>query len=476
MRNRLIVAAFLLFLGSTVWSLLTGGTGGRMPVNRGSDDRVVTLKVWAGNAAPIDRWRTDAAVEAAKTLNQELAAENRDLVVQVEGTNDPAAWGNYKKKFLMAADSHLAPDIICTGHEDIAAWVAAGLIVPIADSIEAVRAQSAAFADVQPELWRALQYRGKVWGVPQDTEARVLFFSKPLLREMGFDDARMAGLVRDINSGAFTLDDMLALARSAVDAGVVPAGRGYWPRPTRGGDHLQKYRAFGGSIMEESSGRLVADRAALARWFTFQRRIVTSGVTPKNYPGTEWGIWHNTVTRNQVLFWEGGIWNWSRWADQYVSELGGRGYLETNVGYAWPPAANKGEIPASLSHPLVYLITTPAASGQQQQELALRLLAHMTTPELNTRHAVESSHLAILKSQLSYPPYREDRFLYAISRMAGSTGAFFQPNHVRFSQWFDVVMGAMEDAQSGRRSPEQAAEDAVALMRMEIDEEHLAVL
>ena len=471
MRTRLTVAAFVLFSCSTVYRLLTGSADAWTVVNRGADPNRVTLKVWAGNASPIDRWRTEAAVVAARELNTDLESEGKDVRVSVEAVNDPASWGNYKKKFLMAADSHLAPDIICTGHEDIASWASAGLIVPIADNVAAVRALDPAFADVRDDLWECTLFRGKVWGVPQDSEARVLFFSKPLLAKMGWTPARMKTLERRIHDGSFTTDDMIRLARKAVESGVVPRGRGYWPRPTRGSDHLQKYYAFGGRIDDRETGRLVADEEALTRWFAFQRRIVDSGITPENYLGTEWGIWHNTVARAKVLFWEGGIWNWSLWADKYIADLDGRVTLERTVGYALPPAGTPGASPATLVHPLVYLVPKPKASGQIQQALAVRLLALMTTPEINTRHALESSHLAILKSQLDYEPYRKNAFLYSVSKMGGRS--FFQPNHVRFSQWFDIVMGSMEEAQSGRRTPGEAAADAIALMRVDVGEDNL---
>ncbi|PCI31539.1 MAG: twin-arginine translocation pathway signal protein [Elusimicrobia bacterium] len=470
MRNRIIIAAFLLFSGSTVYRILTGDASWAV-TTRGGDPSQVTLKIWAGNAAPIDHWRTDSAVDAARTLNRQLEEEGSGVRVTIDAINDPASWGNYKKKFLMAADSHLAPDIICTGHEDIASWASAGLIVPLADTVAEMRAKDPAFADVREDLWESTMFRGKIWGVPQDSEARVLFYSKPLLAKMGWTPARMKTLERGIQDGSFTTDDMIALAEKAVASGVVPRGRGYWHRPTRGSDHIQKYYAFGGRIDDPETGRLVADQQSLTRWFTFQRRIVDAGITPENYLGTEWGIWHNTVSHGKALFWEGGIWNWSSWGSKYAADLGGEAYLHKSVGYAMPPAGSKGGTPATLVHPLVYLVPKAKASGQMQQKLALRLLALMTTPEINTRHALDSSHLAILKSQLDYAPYKENTFLYGISKLGGKS--FFQPNHVRFSQWFDIVMGAMEEAQSGRRSPSQAAADAIALMRIDVGEDNL---
>ncbi|MCH7810625.1 MAG: hypothetical protein IH863_08595 [Chloroflexi bacterium] len=59
--SAVIVAGFLLFSGSTVWSLLTGGRGGRMPVNRGPDERVVTLALEVARGAESEA-RTGSAV------------------------------------------------------------------------------------------------------------------------------------------------------------------------------------------------------------------------------------------------------------------------------------------------------------------------------------------------------------------------------------------------------------------------------
>ena len=392
MRNRLIVAAFVLFSGSTVYRLLTGAADAWTVVNRGDDPNRVTLKVWAGNASPIDRWRTEAAVVAARELNARLESEGKDVRVSVEAVNDPASWGNYKRKFLMAADSHLAPDIICTGHEDIASWASAGLIVPIADSVEAVRALDPAFADVRDDLWESTLFRGKVWGVPQDSEARVLFFSKPLLAKMGWTHARMKTLERRIHDGSFTTDDMIRLAREAVETGVVPRGRGYWPRPTRGSDHLQKYYAFGGRIADRETGRLVADEEALTRWFAFQRRIVDAGITPENYPGTEWGIWHDTVAHGKVLFWEGGIWNWSLWADKYIAALGGRATLERTVGYALPAGRHAGRL-AGDAGPSARLLG-PQTQGLGTDPAGARCEAARADDDARDQYAARPGELA----------------------------------------------------------------------------------
>ena len=154
---------------------------------------------------------------------------------------------------------------------------------------------------------------------------------------------------------------------------------------------------------------------------------MTEGITPEKYIGTQWSIWHDTVARGKALFFNGGVWQWSDWAANYVKDLGGREYLQKTIGYALQPTGVKGKPGSTLSHPLVYMVTSKKATGKENQELACQLLAKTTTPELNTKHALQSTHLAILTTQLNAPEYKAEPLLSGTAYM--SNFAFFQPNH-----------------------------------------------
>jgi len=139
--------------------------------------RTLTVKVWArGN--DIEHWRVDAAVKAAEVLNEELKSEGSQITVVVEPSNDGAGWADFKKKFALAASSDEAPDIICSGHEDIATWARAGYIMPLAESVSEIQSKSPEFNDVIDSLWNSSLWMGKVWGIPQDTEALPMFFNQ----------------------------------------------------------------------------------------------------------------------------------------------------------------------------------------------------------------------------------------------------------------------------------------------------------
>jgi inositol-phosphate transport system substrate-binding protein len=408
-------------------------------------------------AGDTEFWRAKGPARAAKQVEK--------YKVTVDPKNDSADWEDYKRKYTLTADAGKAPDIVVSGHEDVAVWSRAGYIV----SFDEYRKQYPEFDDVIESLWNSVSFEGQLWGVPQDTEARPMFFAKKKLTELGWSQAEIGSLPDRIKNGEFTLDDMIETSRQAVDEGVIKQGNGYWHRPQEGGDFLQYYVAYGGRLYDEGSKKLIVTREALVNWYAFQRRVVEEGVTPKNYIGTDWEIWNDTVARGEALFFNGGIWQWSDWAQNYVADLGGQDYLFENIGYALQPNGRSGEQGLTLSHPLVYMISSESASNASNQDVSAAVLAKTTTPEINTLHAVESTHLGILKSQQDYPKYEKNRLLSETLYMLDYN--FYQPNHAMYGPYFTALWNSMVRAENGEASPDKAADEAIRLMKSEIPDE-----
>jgi inositol-phosphate transport system substrate-binding protein len=413
----------------------------------------VELEVWA-QANNVEHWRADGPAQAAEAVE--------DYEITVIPTNDSSGWGDYKQKVALAADSGEAPEIVLSGHEDVAVWGNAGYIV----EFEECRQAYPEFDDVIEGLWNSVTWQGKVWGVPQDTEARPMFYHKGKLAELGWSQEEIDSLPDRIMNGEFTLDDMIATAKQAVEAGVVEPGMGYLHRWGKGGDFLQYYNAYGGKLYDAEQDKLVISTGALEQWYAFQRRVVEEGITPENYIGTESAIWHESVANGEALFWNGGIWQWADWATNYVADLGGQDYLFDFVGYALQPSGISGQPGATLSHPLVYMITAPEASGSENQMAACALLAKTTTAEINTLHAVESTHLGIVNAQADYEAYASDRLLSETLYMLDH--AFYQPNHVMYGPYFDILWDFMVRAENGELAPADAASQAVELLQAEL--------
>ncbi len=462
--------------GMILLSLSLSGFAIQMGCHNQPKDDTNTIVVWA-MASKVEHWRADNAWDALQNLKNELHTQ-KIKSMSVLPINDPSPWGDYKKKFTMAADAGKGPDIVLSGHEDIAIWAQAGYIIPIADTLEELVTSHPTFKLVIERLWQACVWRGKIWAIPQDVESRPMYFSKTKLKHLGWSEAQITELPDKIKKGEFVLEDLIQTAQNAVKKGIVRPGYGYWHRPKIGGDFLQFYIAFDGRLYDYTSDKLVITQQALVDWFSFQRRCVTTGITPENFIGTEWRIWHDTVSHNKVLFWNGGSWNWADWAENYLSDVGGGAFLNEHVGYALIPSGIRGRPASTLSHPLVYMVTGKNVSGKNNQDISLHLLAKMTTAELNDRHALRSAHLGILHSQTYQLPLASDsnyeklrlrkEFLQDVSYMLKYN--YYLPNHALYSLYFDIVWENMLAAQNEEKGIEEIAKDTIRELQAELGE------
>ena len=423
----------------------------------------VTLVAWTIGPDEPSYYRRDNLIDAAERLNADFALAGAPLTIKLEATFDTGDWGDYKSKFMMAAEAHEAPDIICSGHEDAAPWSDAGFIIPLDDYIQ--KYWDSTYQDIIPALWPACSYKGVKWAIPQDTEARPMYFSKPLLKELGWSDADIEALPKKIEAGEFTLYDLLEVAKEAQDKGVVEPGHGYWTRPKKGGDFYAVYFAFGGEMQDPATGKLVLVKDAYLKHLKFHYDTVfTYKTTPEGFIGTDWSVWHETVSAaDKVLFWNGGTWHWAEWTQKYLD--GNEQHLWDNVGFALFPAGEPGLPPVELSHPLVYMISADC----KEPELAFRVLTEATSADLNSRHAVNSGHLAILLSQAGHPKYAESKFLQQTAYMVKY--AVFQPNHPLFGTYDTILWTGLSAVMAGEVTPEEALDIVVGDLQTELGDE-----
>ncbi len=407
---------------------------------------------------PTEDGRCNNLLRGVVDANAALAAAGDDRRVEVQIIQDNADWGDYTTEFELASDAGQAPDIIVAGHESIGTWATSGIIVDVTDLL----GNYEEFDDVIDSLWVSTELNGRRYGVPQDTEARPVYYRKDLLLELGWTQAEVDSLPADLASGAFTWEEMFDTAEAAVKAGVVDKGNGWWHRPKNGGDFLYYYYSAGGDLLDES-GALIYDTAAALIVYELVGDAVARDILVDTRLDGDWTNWNTGVATGDVLFWFGGSWQWADWAVNFVSDLGGEQYLFDNVGFGPIPALEAGtNEPTSLSHPLVYMVS----SATEHPDLALMVISKATTKELNTEYAVTSGHLAILNSQATYEPYTSAVFLSAVQPILEFTT--FLPNSPFFSAWSEAYYLGIAAVESGDLTPEEAVKVVVDQLKNEL--------
>lgn len=397
-------------------------------------------------------WRCDNFAEVEEQVEEQLGVDITLNLIQ-----DNIDWGDYKQEFVLASEAGQAPDIILSGHEDIGAWAPAGLILPL----DAMIPNYPEFADVVPSLWESQVWEGATYGIPQDAEARPIFYSKLLLRDLGWTEEEIESLPERVASGEYTFEDMLATAEEAIAEGVVEEGNGFWHRTSNGPDWLMPYYGMGGEILGDD-GKLIWDSEAILQVYEAVADWQARGVTRPDIIGLSGSdVWNPAVSSGEeVLFAQGGIWIWADWAKNYVADRGGNDYLLENIGLMLYPAMSAGEA-LTLTHPLSYIIS----SNSDNPDVALALIAAITTPDANNRHAIDSFHLGILTSQVETEAYQNDPTLSQAHYMLDHTTAL--PNHPDWAAWTNAYWLGIQAAETGASTPQEALDQATAQLQNE---------
>lgn len=413
--------------------------------------RTVNLVGWAIGPDDPAIHRAENLEAAVERMNADLEARGADYRVAIETDFETVSWDDYRRRILLGFESGQAPDIVISSHIDIATWADAGYIAPLDQYIE----QYDAFDDIADSLWSFVTYKGQVWGIPLNPEARPFYYNKKLLGELGWSDDEIAALPERILSGEFTWQDVLDVAEQAVQAGVVQEGYGYWHRPVNGPDFWHTYYAFGGRLQDPQTGQLVFTRDAALGIFTLYRVMVERGVLSRDLINMPWNDWHRAVTDGQVLFNSAGTWTWAQWAVEF-----GMGFdaVEETFGFALQPAAEPGGRPVTLSQPLAHMLF----AGSENLDVAAELLSYVASPELDVR-ALESAHLPILETTRALPEFVEDEFLSQVVYMLDYTTA--QPIHAGFGRYSDIFFRALSAVEAGQVSPEEGVEIVVDELR-----------
>ncbi len=428
--------------------------------------KVITIKAWTVGPDDPSITRKLNLETAVERLNQMLEFAGAKFRVALEATFVTTSWSDYKRANLLAlqsGDPAKIADIIITGHEDIGPYAEAGYIVPLDDYI-------ANFPDVYndffPALWEACRYKGKIWGIPQDTEARMFYYRKDLLKAAGYSKEFIESIPAKVVAGEFTLDDIIALGQKLLEAGVVEPEMAVWHRPTPGTDWFQFIYAFGGELYDPETGKLVVDKSATLALFEFIKKLVDLKLTPGAMSQISWPEIHSNFSGGKVgINLTGGSWNFAEW--QHAPYNKSFEYLWENIGFAPIPAAEKGGKPVSVSHPLVHMIT----AASQHKDLAFLIVTMASAVDLNTRHAISSGHLAIRKGQLSYPPYYADVFARKVSELCAPF-ARFSPNHPKAPfYWETLFRDGIVAVEVGALSPAEALENFIKRMQTELGDQ-----
>jgi inositol-phosphate transport system substrate-binding protein len=408
----------------------------------------VTYELWS-RADPSGPLRPGNVVKAAERLNAELEAEGADKRVAVEIRESPAA--NFDEdalQLLRVFGIGEGPDMFIQAHEWICAFQEDGFVLKLDEHIAE---HPEHYGTIFPSLWDAGSCPDGIYGIPQDAEARMFFYNKKLLREAGLDDAAIEALPERALSGDLTMDGLLDLAKQVVDN--TDAEYGILHRPSKGPDYIMVFQSYGNDFVDPESGNLLLERDKLAAAFGWFERGVEMGVIAPNNTAMEFdAIRAEFYEKESAPFWMYGIWDLGSYAFPTYGLPSDEEAFFADWGWIASPPVEQGGSASSLTHPIIYAI----AADVQEPDLAVRLLGHASAADLNTDHAVTTTHIGIRPEQLDDPRYAEAWPLARATELLEITK--FLPNNPQFGDLNGIIYTAMQGVETGRLSAEEAAD------------------
>ena len=137
-------------------------------------------------------------------------------------------------------------------------------------------------------------------------------------------------------------------------------------------------------------------------------------------------------------------------------------YLLENMGLILFPSMNDEVGAITLTHPLAYMIS----SKSEHPDVAMALIAAVTTPEINNLHAIGSFHLGILQSQAETADYIDNPAISQAHYMLDHTTNI--PNDPGWNAWSNAWWLAIQAVESGESTAAEAVELAVTQLTNEL--------
>ncbi len=375
----------------------------------------VKFVVWAAGD-PNSVLREYAIFEAAHRLNIILENNHVDFKIVIDSQKSLFRRGGGDKladDFAAAFQSGSNPDIMANSYKYIAEFASQGYILDLTNYIKAYHNL---FSDFYPSIMKAVIYKGHYYAVPQDTEARPLYWRTDvaacIAKKTGINI--LSNLAEKIKEGKVTWHDVFKYAELAKKTGCSEWGVLH-RKGTAHPDLIQFIYAFGGKLEDPSTGKLVLPVAAVYKWLYVEWLMARDGLIPKDMMSWDWAKQiHPAVVSGKTLIWIGGTWHWTEWQAQpyyYDKKLGKYRPLTAEevkkyFYYTLFPAGDPGDKPLTLSQPFVWYIASNAGKENPDYNeykeiyhmIAFLLVVKASDPDIIAIHCIISGHLPVRKA------------------------------------------------------------------------------
>ncbi|MBW8849041.1 MAG: maltose/maltodextrin ABC transporter substrate-binding protein MalE, partial [Burkholderiales bacterium] len=321
-----------------------------------------------------------------------------------------------------AAGAGKGPDIFCWPHDRVGEWAKAGLLTPLRPS-EKLK------AEVEDQAWKAMSYRGRIWGYPLAIETTGLIYNKAL-----------------VPNPPATWDELIAIDRKLKAEGKSAVLWDYnksfftWPMLAGAGGVIFGRDAHG----DFDAKQVEVNNAGALAGARMVERLVKDGHMPK---GARYSEMESAFARGQVAMMISGPWAWDNARRARI-----------DFGVAPIPAVVAGKPSKSFVGVLGCMISAPSKNKDIAKEF---IENHLMRPEalkvLDADVPIGVPANKAFYAELSVNP------LIAASMTNARNGEPI-PNIPEVGRFWTAMDAALEAITNGLQSPKDALDGAAARM------------
>ena len=238
----------------------------------------------ASKATSITFWHTMNEQETVtlQTLVKQFEASHPDINVNLVYV----PFDQRDAKFTAAAQAGKAPDVMRAEVADVSNWAAQGFLADITSKVTAADKR-----DFLPSAFAYDNWNGKIWGLPQVTDAPALLYNKAMFKAAG------------IKQAPTTMDALAAAcAKFGAGKGLFIRGDSYFIQPW--------IWAFGGDLFNTQSKQiLIANKRSVAGLTAYNKLFHSKCAFPDKDFSNDYGNMQTAFKNGQVAMIVNGPWS-----------------------------------------------------------------------------------------------------------------------------------------------------------------------
>lgn len=378
---------------------------------------------------------------------------------------------NFDEKVALDLAGGIASDLILVDGYRMPEYAEAGYLYDMDEYLCQWEAWDSYFDSMQ----NMVSFEGDVYGLPVDTDVRMMWYWKPYFRKAGIPLPWQPKNWDDILEAANAIKKACPEIQYPL---YLPVGSKYGEATTMQGFYMLLLGADSSKedrnrLRDWDEGKWIGKSDALLNTLTFYQDVFVNdklSLVDIYYSPDTWGEWRRAMMAGNIGIGFGGSWEFKKFWTRTDMEL--PSVDERNEILGWAPVPGDGinassEI-VSISGGWAFALNSQTKKADASWELLKTILDKKNIGDW----FVEVGKISTRKDIAALPEYTEDKYLSDITKLVDYTTT--RDTYPGYSKVSSFIQSATEEILDGK-SPEEVMENYNSNLIMEFGEENVMI-